>query len=238
LIVHTSEDLKRAVGYRAAELVRDGMIVGLGTGSTAFWLVARLGERVASEGLSIVGIPTSERTAEQARGLGIPLGWVDEHPRLDLAIDGADQIDPAGELIKGLGGALVREKIVARAAAEFVVIADASKEVPRLGVGCPVPVEVAPAVADGAAAALELLGARPVRREADGHPYVTDNGNWILDAWFEGIEDPGALERKINRIDGVVDNGLFCGLAGRILVSGRDRVREWIPSRGGPAARG
>jgi len=231
--VTESDDLKRAVGHRAAELVRDGMVVGLGTGSTAYWLVQRLGERVAQEGLSIVGIPTSERTAAQARELGIPLGWVDEHPRLDIAIDGADQIDPAAQLIKGLGGALVREKVVARAAAEFVVIADASKEVPRLGVGCPVPVEVVSTAADEAASALESMGARPVLREASGSPYVTDNGNWILDAWFEGIDAPGALEARINGIPGVVDNGLFSGLAKRVLVADGGRVREWRPDRAG-----
>ncbi|MEZ5065005.1 MAG: ribose-5-phosphate isomerase RpiA [bacterium] len=229
---------KKAVGHRAAELVRDGMIVGLGTGSTAYWLVERLGQRVA-EGLSIVGIPTSERTADQARGLGIPLGWLDEHPQLDLAIDGADQIDPRGQLIKGLGGALVREKRVARAAREFVVIADSSKEVSRLGVGCPVPVEIAPGAIDDVVHDLARLGAVPVLRRDGSGPYVTDNEQWIVDAHFDrGIDEPETLERLVNEIDGVVDNGLFTNLATRILVADGESVREWRPETAGRAARG
>jgi ribose 5-phosphate isomerase A len=224
----SGEEAKKAVGRRAAELVQDGMVVGLGTGSTAHWLVERLGERVA-EGLSIVGVPTSERTAEQARGLGIPLSWLDAHPRLDLAIDGADEIDPAGRLIKGLGGALVREKQVAKASAEFVVIADASKEVSRLGEACPVPVEVLPASQDAVEAALRELGADPLLRRSGDAPYVTDNGNWILDARFPGIEDPEGLEGRINGIEGVVDNGLFTGLTSRILIGTPEGVQERVP---------
>jgi ribose 5-phosphate isomerase A len=204
------------------------MVVGLGTGSTARHLVDRLGERVRA-GLRVRCIPTSERTARQAEELGIPLGRLEDFPQVDLAIDGADQIDPRGELIKGLGGALYREKRVARAAAAFVVIADPSKEVPRLGVGCPVPVEVPGTSRDDVEAALRHLGAHPALRLAGGAAYVTDNGNWILDAAFDGISDPAGLERAINAIPGVLDNGLFVGLATRILIGDPDGVREWAP---------
>jgi ribose 5-phosphate isomerase A len=222
-----TEERKRAAGLRAAELVSDGMIVGLGTGSTARWLVERLGERVA-EGLSILGVPTSERTAQQARDLGIPLGWLDEYPQLDLAIDGADEIDPEGQLIKGLGGALVREKLIAKAAAEFVIIADASKEVTRLGLECPVPVEIEPSSRERVESALRELGGNPVLRIATGEIYRTDNDNWIIDAHFAGIDDPVALEMQVNEIEGVIDNGLFTDLADRILIADERGVREWL----------
>jgi ribose 5-phosphate isomerase A len=224
----SAEESKRAVGRRAAELVLPGMTVGLGTGSTARHLVDRLGERVR-EGLDVRCVPTSERTALQARELGIPLCRLEDSPHLDLAIDGADQIDPQGRLIKGLGGALTREKRVARAAAEFVVIADPSKEVERLGAGCPVPVEAAPSTHDAVERALRDLGAEPALRMVSGTPYVTDNGNWILDAAFGPLDDPAGLERDINRIPGVVDNGLFVGLATRILIGDPGGVREWFP---------
>jgi len=224
----SAEESKRAVGRRAAELVEDGMVVGLGTGSTARHLVDRLGERVA-EGLNIRCVPTSERTARQAAALGIPLLRIDQCDRLDLAIDGADQIDPRGQLIKGLGGALYREKRVARKSREFVVIADPSKEVERLGVGCPVPVEVPETREAPVAEALRRLGADPAPRRDGDVPYVTDNGNRILDASFDGIPDPALLEREINAIPGVLDNGLFVDLATRILIGDPQGVREWVP---------
>lgn len=224
----TPEESKRAVGYRAAEFVEDGMAVGLGTGSTAKHLVDRLGERVAG-GLSIRAIPTSERTAQQAESLGIPLVTLADCPKLDLAIDGADQIDPVGRLIKGLGGALLREKRVAKAAQRFVIIADPSKEVATLGVGCPVPVEVAPSAREAAESALKDLGAQATLRKAGESPYVTDNGNWILDAQFGGIADPADLESRINDIPGVLENGLFCGMTSIVLIGDPDGVREWSP---------
>jgi ribose 5-phosphate isomerase A len=223
------EERKREVGRRAAELVEDGMIVGLGTGSTAKHLVDRLGERVR-EGLRMRGIPTSDRTAEQARALGIELTTLEECPEIDLAIDGADQIDPFGDLIKGLGGAHVREKRVARAARAFVVIADASKEVPRLGVGCPVPVEVRPDRIDGVSEALRALGAEPLLRLAGERPYRTDNGNPILDAHFDGLDDPRLVEGRLDAIAGVVGNGIFPGMTDRVLIADPDGVREWFPA--------
>jgi len=233
----TAEERKRAVGRRAAELVQDGMIVGLGTGSTANHLVDRLGERIR-EGLQFRGVPTSERTAARARALGIPLVTLQECPRLDLAIDGADQVDPHGDLIKGLGGALYREKLVARAARSFAVIVDADKEVEHLGLGCPVPVEVDSGRWEAVADRLRALGARPELRRGPEGPYVTDNGNWILDSHFGAIEDASSIERSINDIPGVVENGLFVGMAQRILVGDARGVREWTPRRGRPESAG
>ena len=223
------ESQKRVVGRRAAELVADGMAVGLGTGSTARHLVDRLGERVR-DGLRFRAVPTSDRTAEQAAGWGIVLVSLAECPRLDIAIDGADQIDPQGNLIKGLGGALVREKDVARAAREFVVIADSTKEVSALGVGCPVPVEVHDAEREEVTARLRELGADPRLRVTGSETYLTDNGNPILDAHFPGVGDPAGLARTLDAIPGVVGNGLFPGMATRILIADPTEVREWFPA--------
>jgi ribose 5-phosphate isomerase A len=226
----SAEKRKRDVGRRAAELVRDGTVIGLGTGSTANHFVDRLGELVR-EGLRVRGVPTSDRTAARAAALGIELVTLEEHPRLDLAVDGADQVDPGGDLIKGLGGALYREKLVARAADVFVVIVDASKAVPRLGEGCPVPVEVRPGEWRSAADGLRAIGAEPTLRRRGGQPYVTDNGNRIVDSAFGPIPDAAALERRINELPGVVENGLFPGMTHRILVGDDDGVREWTPAR-------
>ncbi len=225
------DENKREVGRRAAELVEDGMAVGLGTGSTAKHLVDRLGERVR-DGLKIRAVATSDRTEAQAREWGIPLCTLDECPALDIAIDGADQIDPAGHLIKGLGGALYREKLVARASRRFVVIADASKEVVRLGVGCPVPVETLPDRLDEVTSALRALGADPRLRRTGDETYLTDNGNPILDALFEGIEAPTSLESILDEIPGVLGNGLFTGMTHRILIADPNGIREWFPSHG------
>ena len=223
------EDRKREVGHRAAELVRDGMRVGLGTGSTAKHLVDRLGERVA-DGLTILAVPTSERTAAQARELGIPLAELTDCPRLDIAIDGADEVDPSGHLIKGLGGALYREKLVAKASEIFVVIVDEGKLVDRLGVGCPVPVEVFPDRWREVEDYLRAMGADPVLRGGTENPDRTDNGNLILDAKFDRVEDPVDLEARLNRIDGVLENGLFPGMTDRVLVAEAGGVRDWAPT--------
>lgn len=225
----TNDDRKREVGQRAAELVLDGMIVGLGTGSTATHLVNRLGERVRN-GLRIRGVPTSERTARQAESRGIPLVTLDECPDLDLAIDGADQVDPRADLIKGLGGALYREKRVARASREFVVIVDGSKMVPVLGVGCPVPVEADREEWKRVRSRLTDLGAEPRLRMDGAHPYVTDNGNFMLDAAFGALSNARDLERRINEIPGVLDNGIFAGMTSRVLVAEPEGVREWVVS--------
>lgn len=227
------DELKRAVGRRAADLVTDGMRLGLGTGSTADCFLDALGERVRA-GLRVRGVPTSERTARRAESLGIALATLDECPRLDLAVDGADQVDPRGNLIKGLGGALLREKRVARAAAELVIIVDDGKLVAKLGVGCPVPVEVRPDAVDPVSRAVRDLGADPVLRVRDGRPVVTDNGNLIVDAHFAAVESPAELERALNEVAGVLDNGLFVGMTGRVLAGGPNGVRLLAPGeRGG-----
>jgi ribose 5-phosphate isomerase A len=212
------------------------MTLGLGTGSTADRFLDALAERIG-EGLRVRGVPTSERTAARARALGIEIVALDECPELDLAVDGADQVDPAGDLIKGLGGALLREKRVAKAAREFVVIVDSAKSVARLGEGCPVPVELVPDRRAEVDQALSRLGASPDLRRDGADPYVTDNGNWILDAKFARIEDAADLERRINAIPGVLDNGLFPAMADLIVVGEGSAVREWRPKRAGPAQR-
>jgi len=219
-----TDELKRAVGRRAAELVDDGMSLGLGTGSTADCFLDALGERVRA-GLRVRGVPTSERTARRAEALGIALTTLEECPRLDLAVDGADQVDPRGHLIKGLGGALFREKRVAKASAELVIIVDEGKLVDLLGAGCPVPVEVRVDAGETVREAIRSLGADPVLRSREDRPYVTDNGNHIVDAHFPSVSDPAALEGALNRIPGVLDNGLFVGMTGRVLAGGPRGVR-------------
>jgi ribose 5-phosphate isomerase A len=215
-------DAKQRAGLKAAELVEDGMRVGLGTGSTAEWLVARLGERVRDEGLRVRCVPTSRRTEEQAQGLGIPLVTLGEVGALDIAIDGADEIGPGLALIKGGGGALLREKLVASAAARFVVIADGSKLVEVLG-RFPLPVEVVQFGWELTARRVSgVAGVEPVlRRGAGGEPFVTDNGNYILDCRCGEIRDPARLGRELKALAGVVESGLFVGMA-RLAIVGTD----------------
>ena len=219
-----SEAFKRQAAERAIGLVRSGMRLGLGTGSTARHFVDLVGAE-ARKGLAIVGVPTSEATADQARALGIPLTTLDETPELDLTVDGADEIDGALRLIKGGGGALLREKIVASASRRMVVIADSSKLVAELG-RFPLPVEVAPfGVAATirriarAVAALGLAGPLTLRRR-DGALFVTDGGHYILDCAFGAIPDPEALDQALADIPGVVDCGLFIGIAAAAIVTG------------------
>src|SRR5215203_5795778 len=218
-------DAKQRAGFKAAEFVEDGMSVGLGTGSTAFWLVERLGERVRDEGLRVRCVPTSRRTEEQARGLGIPLVPLGEVGELDIAIDGADEIGPGLALIKGGGGALLREKLVASAARRFVVIADRSKLVEVLG-RFPLPVEV---VQFGweltARRVAAVVGVEPaLRRDADGETFVSDNGNFILDCRCGAIPDPARLERELKSLTGVVESGLFVRLAHAAVLADAEGV--------------
>ncbi len=214
----TDQDaLKRQSAEAAVAEVRDGMVLGLGTGSTAAIAVDLLGARVR-EGLRIIGVPTSERTAVQARSLGIPLGDLAEHPELDLAIDGADEVHTRTlDLIKGLGGALLREKIVAAASRRLIVIVDEGKLVSELG-GVRLPVEVARFGWQATARHLERAGADPrLRLAPDGAPFVTDNGNHILDCAL-AIDDAAATEARLHRIPGVVETGLFVGIAARVIA--------------------
>jgi len=222
------EALKRKAAERALEWVEDGMVLGLGTGSTVRHLLELLGERLRDGALKgVTGVPTSRDTAERATALGIPLVTLEQEPRLDLALDGADEVDPALHLIKGLGGALLWEKIVATAADRFVVLVDDSKLVQRLGEKAPLPVEVVPFGWTTHLSFLERLGARAVLRvDAAGQPFVTDGGHYILDCRFEGgIPDPAALDEALHRRPGIVETGLFLGMAKAVVVAGEAGVQ-------------
>ena len=225
--------LKRAAALRAVAEVEDGMVVGLGTGSTAAFVIEELAARVA-RGMRIVGIPTSERTAALAKRLGIPIAGFAEHRRLDLTIDGADEVERRTlHLIKGLGGALLREKIVAAASRRLVIVVDQEKLVDRLGEHSPVPVEVAQFGWQATAAALALLGAMPQLRAAQtGEPYLTDGGNYILDCRFGPIADPAALERGIAMTVGAIESGLFIGRAAAVVKASEGGVEILTPTAG------
>jgi ribose 5-phosphate isomerase A len=211
-------------------LVEDGMILGLGTGSTAILAVDILGKRVKS-GLRVTGIPTSERTAEQARSLGIPVSTLDEHPAIDLTIDGADEVELGTlNLNKGRGGALLREKIVASASKRLVIIVDESKLVERLGSHFPLSVELIPFGWHVAARKLEALGAKVVLRTgSDGKPYVSDGGHYIVDCAFGPIASPSKLEFELNSMVGLVEHGLFLGMAAQVIVAGSGGVKVLRP---------
>ena len=211
---------KRAAAEAACALVESGMVVGLGTGSTAAHAVACLIRRVREEGLRIEGVPTSEHTARQAREGGIPLTDFGRVARIDLTIDGADEIAHGSlHLIKGLGGALLREKIVASASLREVIIADAGKLVDRLGTHAPLPVEITAFGWQATAAKLRRFDAQIRLRESNGAPFVTDGGNLVLDCRFAGIDDPAALEQSLRGVVGVIETGLFVGLATEAFVA-------------------
>ncbi len=220
------ETWKRMAGEAAAGLFESGMVVGLGSGSTAAYLVRALAQRL-KEGLRIVGaVPSSNATAALAAQLGIPLTDLDTHPELDIAIDGADEIDPRLFLVKGGGGALLREKIVAAAARRFVVIADATKRVERLGLLMPLPVETIPFAVTPVRKRLENLGASVQVRHVADRVFITDNGNVILDCSFPGgIADPVDLDSRVKRIVGVVETGLFLYMAEQAIIGGPDGVQ-------------
>jgi ribose 5-phosphate isomerase A len=224
----TQEVLKRQAAQRAAALVEDGMKLGLGTGSTArLVLEALAGRRERGELANIVGVPTSVDTREYATRLGIPLATLDDEPLLDLTLDGADEVDPRLELIKGLGGALLWEKIVAAASARLVIVVDESKLVERLGTKAPVPVEVIPFGWRTLDAPLRALGTEPrLRTRDDGSTFTTDGGHYIVDCRFEaGIDDPYQVEDRLRRLPAVVETGLFLGMAGMVVVAGSEGVR-------------
>jgi ribose 5-phosphate isomerase A len=222
------EALKRKAAERAAEWIHDGMTVGLGTGSTVRHLLDVIAERRAAGAWGgIVGVPTSVDTERRAAALGIPLATLAERPRIDVTIDGADEVDPELRLIKGLGGALLREKIVAAASQALVIVADDSKVVERLGTKAPLPVEVDPFGEPVQPAFLRSLGCEPALRTAgDGSPYVTDGGNHIFDCrFFRGIGDPEGVERALALRPGIVESGLFLGMAVAAVIAGADGVR-------------
>ncbi len=225
----SADDYKRAAAARALEFIEPGMKLGLGTGSTAAHFVALLGEKVKA-GFEVVCVPTSEATAAQARALGIKLTTLDEEPILDVTVDGTDEIDGDLRLIKGGGGALLREKIVAVSSDRLIVIADAEKRVAMLG-AFPLPVEV---VRFGLASTRQMIealasdigceGPLTLRLKADGQPFVTDNGNVILDCAFGRLPDPEALDDVLRQIPGVVENGLFLGICDTAILAGPDGV--------------
>jgi ribose 5-phosphate isomerase A len=224
------DELKRQAAARALEFVQDGMKLGLGTGSTAKHFVELLGERVR-DGLDVIGVPTSEATRADAIRCGIALTTLDELDRLDLTVDGADEIDPSLNLIKGGGGALLREKIVAAASDRMIVIADDSKWVETLG-RFPLPIEVIPFGLGGTQRAIGkafaecgVSGQMVVRKRQDGHVFVTDGGHWIVDAQLGRISDAPRLAGLLGCIPGVVEHGLFIGLASMAMLAGSQGIR-------------
>src|SRR5215471_9994518 len=213
-----SDELKRQAARAALEEIRDGMIVGLGSGSTSSIFIRELG----SAKLKVLGIPTSEESRRIAEEVGVKLTTFKDHPQIDVAVDGADEVSPALDLTKGLGGALVREKIVAHASKRLVIIVDETKLVERLGMKTVIPVEVIPLAVPRVL--LQLPGAHI--REKNGQTFITDNGNIILD-WKRGpIDDPAALEKQLKLMTGVVDSGIFAGVASCVIVAGAAGVRK------------
>jgi ribose 5-phosphate isomerase A len=226
-----AESLKRTAAERAASWIADGMTLGLGTGSTVRHLLDVIAERRAGgEWAGIVGVPTSDDTARRALALGIPLASLDERPEVDLTIDGADEVDPALRLIKGLGGALLREKIVATASHRLVIVVDESKVVDRLGTRAPLPVEVEPFGATTQVPFLRGLGCDPLLRRSGGEPVVTDGGHLLYDCRFpDGIRDPDELEERLSRRVGVLESGLFVGMVSAVVVAAASGVRVLTP---------
>ncbi len=232
-----TDALRRAAGEEAVgRYVRDGMRLGLGTGSTAALMLEALAARIAAGALrDIAGVPTSDATAAACRRLGIPLTTLEETPRLDVVIDGADEIDPGLDLIKGLGGAHLREKVVACAGALMVVVADEAKLVARLGERAPLPVEVVTFALPVSGRLLRERGWEPtLRLGADGSPFVTDEGNAILDCRRGDWSDPAALAAGVHAVPGVVEHGFFLGIAGAAVVGTAAGVR--VLERGSPPA--
>ncbi|HVY76157.1 MAG TPA: ribose-5-phosphate isomerase RpiA [Puia sp.] len=214
---------KQLAAEKAVEFLKDGMTVGLGTGSTAWWAIEKIGEKVKKEGWKIRAIATSLRSEAQARSLGIPIYGFDEIDEIDITIDGADEADSKLYLIKGGGGALLREKIVATNSRQMIVVADDSKYVKTLG-KFPLPVEVVLFGWEKTFQKLKALGCEPKQRidKDSGKPYLTDNGNYIVDCSFGSIPDPVALHERINAITGVVDNGLFVNIASKLVLGYAD----------------
>ena len=213
-----SGDLKKQAALAALEEIRDGMIVGLGSGSTASIFIRELGKA----GLKVLGIPTSEESRRIAEEVGVKLTTFDEHPRIDITVDGADEVSRELDLTKGLGGALVREKIVAHASKRVVIIVDETKLVDKLGTKTAIPVEVIPLAVPGVL--LELNGAAV--RQKGGQPFISDNGNIILDWKRAPIENPAALEKQLKCMTGVVDSGIFAGVADLVVVAGSSGIRK------------
>ncbi len=215
------ETLKKVAGEKAVEFVQSGMVIGLGTGSTAVHAVRKIG-RLWQEGTltNIVCIPTSEETARAAEKFNLPLTTLNQHPKIDITIDGADEIDPDFNLIKGLGGALLREKIVAASSKRMIIVADERKDVPLLGTRAPVPVELIPFAERPVGEQLAKLGARIEKRMNGEQPFITDEKNLILDSYFDsGIPNAKQLDMQLLAIPGVVDHGLFLGMVTDVILA-------------------
>lgn len=223
-----NENLKQKAAEYAVESVESGMIVGLGHGSTAIWAVRKIGQLIQNGTLkNVLGVPCSILVENEARELGIPLTTLEEHPVINLTIDGADEVDPNLELIKGGGGALMREKIVAQASQREIIVVDESKFVPALGTTWAVPVEVIPFGYGSQAEYLKSLGADvKIRQTVDSKPFKTDQGNLILDCKFGPIADPATLGEQLKRRTGIVEHGLFIGLATQVIIASADGIRE------------
>lgn len=221
------EEAKRRAALEAVKHVRDGFVVGLGSGSTAAYAIEEIGRRIKEEGLRVLGVPTSHQSFLLAVKLGIPLTTLHEHPVIDLTIDGADQIDPKLNLIKGMGGALTREKIVAASSKRLIIVADERKLTDKLGRKQPVPVEVLPVAEPLVSRRIRELGGKAILREVGkGTPYITDNGNFILDVDFGVIEDPYELNKTLKMIPGLVETGLFLDMAHVVYVGTRTGLRK------------
>jgi len=222
------EDAKKRAAIEAVKHVKNDQVIGLGSGSTAAYAVQEIGKLFRQKRWRLLGVPTSHQAFLLAVDCGIQLTTLDEHPQLDLTIDGADQIDPNLNMIKGMGGALAREKVVALASKQNVIVADETKLVKKLGDNHPIPVEVLPFAATTTMSKIREAGGKPVIRMGTGKvgPVVTDNGNFILDAWMRRINDPRELDAKLKSISGVVETGLFVGVADLVYVGTRDTVRR------------
>lgn len=214
------EEAKKRVCLEAVKHVKDGFIIGLGSGSTVAYAIQEVGKKIQQRKLQILGVPTSYQAMMLAVQCGIPITTLDEHSQLNMTIDGADQIDRQLNLIKGMGGALTREKIVASAAKQFVVVTDETKMTEKLGVNCAVPVELLPFALPTVASKMRTMGGKPVLREAKGKvgPVVTDNGNFILDVDFGPINAPKKLDSQMKSIPGVIETGLFIEMADIVYV--------------------
>ena len=217
-------DLKEMAAREAVKHVKDGMVVGLGSGSTASIAIKLLGDKVR-DGWKLVGIPTSRDSETLGKSSGLIIGELKDYPEVDLTIDGADEVDPQLNLIKGLGGALVREKIVAAATKIEIIVVDESKLVSCLGQKSPLPVEIVKFASESTIRRLQRFGCVPTLRERNGLAFITDNGNLIADCMFKRIDNPAKMESDLNLIQGVVDNGLFVGLTDKVIVASKAGVR-------------
>lgn len=226
------EQAKKRAAIEAVKHIKDGFILGLGSGSTVAYAIQEVGKRIKQEGLNLLGVPTSHQAFTLAIRNGIPITTLDEHPQLDIAIDGADQIDTRLNLIKGMGGALTREKIVASAAKQFIVVADETKLTEKLGARHPVPIEVLPFASSTVTSELKKMGGKVVLRESKRKigPVVTDNGNFILDANFGPIKNPKKLNSQLKSIPGIIETGLFINMIDTIYIGRKTTIQKLQPT--------